>query len=64
MGVPEEPRIDTYWNSEKRKGTMHTFSTHITLNRYEEVKRYCHISNAEDDERSRASFTYQFSMAV
>ncbi|PVH67639.1 hypothetical protein DL98DRAFT_279450 [Cadophora sp. DSE1049] len=51
MGVHEEPRINMYWNTDKTRGPIHTISTHITLNRYEEIKRYCHISNPEDDER-------------
>jgi hypothetical protein len=51
IGVYEEPRIDMYWNTDKKKGLIHTISAHITLNRYKEIKRYCHISNVEDDER-------------
>jgi len=51
MGVHEEPRIDMYWNTDKERGPLHTVSTHIALNRYEEIKRYCHISDTEDDER-------------
>ena len=51
MGVQEEPRKDMYWNTDRNKGTIHTISAHIALNRYEEIKRYCHISDVEDDER-------------
>ena len=43
MGIYEEPRIDMYLNQNKRKGPIHTISTHITLNRYEDIKRYWHI---------------------
>ena len=51
MGIHEEPRIDMYWNTDKTRGPIHTVSTHIALIRYEEIKRYCHISSAENDER-------------
>ena len=38
-----------YWNADKKKVPIRTISTHIALNHYEEIKRYCRISNAEDD---------------
>jgi hypothetical protein len=51
MGVHEEPRIDMYWNTDKTRGPIHSISAHIALIRYEEIKRYCHISCSANDER-------------
>jgi hypothetical protein len=51
MGIHEEPRINMYWHQDKKRGPIHTVSDHITLNRYEDIKRYCHISSSTDDER-------------
>ncbi|PVH75547.1 hypothetical protein DL98DRAFT_518555, partial [Cadophora sp. DSE1049] len=51
MGIHEEPRIDMYWNTDKKRSPIHTISAYIALNRYKEIKKYCHISNPENDER-------------
>ncbi|PVH67788.1 hypothetical protein DL98DRAFT_523135, partial [Cadophora sp. DSE1049] len=51
MGIHEEPRIDMYWNTDKKRGLIHTISAYIALNRYKEIKRYYHISDPENDER-------------
>ncbi|KIM92469.1 hypothetical protein OIDMADRAFT_62577 [Oidiodendron maius Zn] len=49
MGIHEEPDISMYWNSDPNKGPIHTIKTHISLIRFEQIKRYCHISNSEHD---------------
>ena len=50
MGVYEEPRIDMYWNTDFNKGPLHSITNHISLCRFEQIKRYCHISNIEQDQ--------------
>jgi hypothetical protein len=50
MGVHEEPQIEMYWNSDFQRGPLHPVSQHITLCRFEQIKRYCHISCIESDE--------------
>ena len=44
MGIHEEPDIKMYWNTDFNKGPLHTIPNHISLRRYEQIKRYCHIS--------------------
>jgi len=52
MGVHEEPQIEMYWNTDFNKGPLHTISNHISLCRFEQIKRYCHVSCLESDERN------------
>jgi len=52
MGVHEEPAIEMYWNTDFNKGPLHTISTHISLRRFQQIKRFCHISCPESDERA------------
>jgi hypothetical protein len=50
MGVHDEPRIDMYWNTSFNKGPLHSIQPHISLCRFQQIKRYCHISNSEHDQ--------------
>jgi hypothetical protein len=52
MGVHGEPAIEMYWNANFERGPVHTISTHISLCRFEQIKRLCHISCPESDERA------------
>ena len=52
MGVHEEPDIEIYWNTDFNKSPLHTISNHISLYRFQQIKRYCHISCSESDERN------------
>lgn len=52
MGVHEEPRISMYWNTDFDKGPLHSIPSHISLSRFEQIKRYCHISCSESDKRA------------
>jgi hypothetical protein len=52
MGVYVEPQIEMYWNTDFNKGPLHSISTHMSLCRFEQIKRYCHISCYENDERA------------
>jgi hypothetical protein len=51
MGVHEEPQTPMYWNTDFSKGPLHSISNHILYNRFEQIKRYCHISCPEEDQR-------------
>jgi hypothetical protein len=51
IGVHEEPQIKMYWNTAFNEGPLHSISNHISLCRFEQIKRYCHISCPESDER-------------
>ena len=50
MGVHKEPDIKTYWNTDFNMGPLHTISNHISLCRFEQIKRYCHVSCPDSDE--------------
>ena len=52
MGIHTEPSIPMYWNTDPTKGPIHTIKSHITLNRFQQIKRYCHISDSEADKRA------------
>jgi Transposase IS4 len=49
MGIHAEPNIPLYWNSDPNKGPIHTIKSHISLTRFQQIKRYCHISNSQSD---------------
>jgi hypothetical protein len=50
MGIHEEPDTSMYWNSDFNKGPLHSIPCHISLRRYQQIKRYCHISRSRSDE--------------
>ncbi|KAF8865052.1 hypothetical protein BDZ45DRAFT_471799 [Acephala macrosclerotiorum] len=52
MGVHEEPKTELYWNKDFNTGPLHTIATHMPLCRFQQIKRYCHISCYESDERA------------
>ena len=41
-----------YWNTDFTRGPLHPIPNHISLCRFEQIKRYCHISCPESDERN------------
>jgi hypothetical protein len=49
MGVHKEPNYTIYWETSKAHGPNHTVSKHMSLNRYENLRRYLHISPPEPD---------------
>ena len=49
MGIYTEPSIPMYWNTDPTKGPIHTIKSHITLNRFQQIKRYCYISDSRAD---------------
>jgi Transposase IS4 len=51
MGIHKEPQIKDYWNTNIHLGPLHTIASHISLRRFEQIKRFLHISDAEEDIR-------------
>jgi hypothetical protein len=47
MGVHKEPQIEHYWRRDRTKGPLHTIPLHMSLIRFEQLKRYLHISRTE-----------------
>jgi hypothetical protein len=44
IGVYREPNYLIYWETPKLDGLGHTLSKHMTLNRYENIRRFLYIS--------------------
>jgi hypothetical protein len=44
MGVHREPNYTIYWETPKPNGPIHALSKHISLNRFENLRRYLHVS--------------------
>ena len=51
MGVYPCPQIEDYWNTDLKKGPNHTVAIHMSLVRFEQIKRYLHVSSIEADTR-------------
>ena len=51
IGIHEEPEISMYWNTDFNKGPLHLIPSHISLHRFSQIKRFCHISCPDSDER-------------
>jgi hypothetical protein len=51
MGIHKEPQIPMYWNTDFNQGPLHSISSHISLRRFEQIKRYCHISCLDSDQK-------------
>jgi hypothetical protein len=49
MGVHSEPNTALYWNTDPARGPIHTIPSYLSLRRFEQIKRYLHISCAETD---------------
>ena len=50
MGIHEKPDIPMHWNAKFNKGFLHL--NYISLRPFEQIKRYCHISCHESDQRA------------
>ena len=44
MGVHREPNYRVYWETPKPNGPIHALSNHMTLNCYENLRRFLHVS--------------------
>jgi hypothetical protein len=43
--------MEDYWNTNIQAGPLHIIAHHISLRRFEQIKRFLHISDAEEDIR-------------
>ena len=44
MGIYREPNYRIYWETPKPNGPIHALSKHMTLNRYENLRHFLHVS--------------------
>jgi hypothetical protein len=44
MGVHQEPNVECYWKNDIRDGPIHTVRLYMSLTRFQQLKRYLHIS--------------------
>jgi hypothetical protein len=49
MGVHLEPDIPLYWNPDLAKGPFHSIPSYLSLNQFQQIKRYLYISCSETD---------------
>ena len=47
MGIHREPNYKIYWETPRPNGPVHALSKHMSLNRYENLRHYFHISPPE-----------------
>lgn len=47
MGVHKTPNVEAYWNNNLIKGPIHTVRLYMSLYRFQQLKRYFHISQYE-----------------
>ncbi len=45
MGVHQESRYRIYWELDREEGPQHSIRNYISINRYETLRRYLHISD-------------------
>lgn len=53
MGVHPEPRIDLYWRQDRREGPLHSPPLYMGLKRFEQIKRYLHISPPDQEQQDK-----------
>lgn len=47
MGTFKSPQVSMYWSTDRREGPVHPIQFHMSLVRYEQLRRYLHISQVE-----------------
>jgi hypothetical protein len=40
IGIHITPNIETYWNTDRSRGPLHTIPLHISIIRFQQIKRY------------------------
>jgi hypothetical protein len=45
MGVHDSNRVDLYWRIDSNQGPIHMPIQYMPLKRFEQIKRYLHVSN-------------------
>jgi hypothetical protein len=49
MGIYKCLQLEDYWNTDLEKGPIHTVALHMSLVRFEQIKRHLHILSIEVD---------------
>jgi hypothetical protein len=50
MGVTREPSVKDYWRNDDGCNSVHRFTEFMSLSRFEQIKRYIHISLPQEDD--------------
>jgi hypothetical protein len=50
MGVTREPSVKDYWRNDDGCNSVHRFTEFMSLCRFEQIKRYIHISLPQEDD--------------
>jgi len=63
MGIHDSKRTDFYWRNDISSGPIHTPQLYMSLNRFEQIKRYLHISQplGENTDEPQLEATTQYS---
>ena len=55
--IHQEPQVEDYCNTNINSGPLHTIPLYISLRHFQQVKRYLHVSNSEEDTQQRYDST-------
>jgi hypothetical protein len=57
IGVHKEPNYKIYWETPKPNGPIHAIPKHMSLNQYENLRRYLHVSppNAQEAQEAQGA---------
>ena len=59
MGVHNSSRLDLYWRNELNQGSIHTPQLYIAEKRFEQLKRYLHISDPRERNLNKKEWWYR-----
>lgn len=59
MGIHDSGQLDCYWRKNIKQGPIHTPQFYITLNRFEQLKRYLHISDPREKNLNKKEWWYR-----
>ncbi|EDN09364.1 predicted protein [Histoplasma mississippiense (nom. inval.)] len=54
MEVHKSQRTDLYWRNDLKQGSIHSIQSHMSHTRFQQLKRYIHISNPREARRPEA----------
>ena len=61
MGIHQSPTYDDYWSQDEDSGPLHLPRRYMTQKRFEQIKRFLHISRlgTEDDQKATKQWWYK-----
>jgi hypothetical protein len=59
MGAHDSRRADLYWQNDPNQGPIHMPQRYMTLKRFEQIKRYLHISNPKTKAKNNKEWWYK-----